>query len=108
MEGYEMSQGERRALQAIEDTLRLEASGLDRRLREMTPGLWLRLRRRAGQPLAGLAILFGVASAVLLVTAMRSSSIGVVWGFAACWTATLLTTAVVSRSAAARRQAPAG
>ncbi len=98
MEPYELTQGERRALKAIEDRLRLEAAGLDRRLREMTPGPLLRLRALGHRPLALLALVLGAASAVLLVAAVRGCGLGVVWAFAACWTGTLLTTAVLHRT----------
>lgn len=106
MEGHELTKGERRALDAIEDRLRAESGGLDRRLREMTPGIRQRLLRVAEQPLACLALMLGVASALLLVLAVRSASVGIVWGFAGCWTATLLTSAAVSRAASAERHAP--
>jgi hypothetical protein len=98
VDGQGLTQGERRALKAIEDRLRLDAAGLDRRLREMTLGPWGRLSELAGRPLALVAALLGLASAVLLVVAVRGAGLGVVWAFAVCWTGTLLTTAAVSRA----------
>jgi Protein of unknown function (DUF3040) len=100
MEGHGLSHGERRALYVIEEALRQEAAGLDRRLRTMTPRWGHRLATLACRPLAHLALLLGTASVVLLVTGIRTSSIAVIWAFSACCTVTFLR---IGRLSCARR-----
>lgn len=104
MEGHELSHGEQRALYAMEQALRLDAATLDRRLRTMTPRLRHRLFVLAGRPLTHLALLLGIGSLVLLVAGIRTSSLAVIWTFAGCWTAAMLTAWAAAR--APRRESP--
>lgn len=91
MEGHELSHGERRALYGIEEALRREAAGLDRRLRTMTPRLWQR-------PLVHLVALLVIASVVLLVEGIRTSSTEVILAFSMCCTVTFLAVGRLSRT----------
>ncbi len=97
MEGHGLSHSEQRALYAIEEALRHDAAALDRRLRSMTPRFRHRVLVLADRPLTYLAALLAIASAVLLVVGVKTSSAAIIWSFAGCWTVTLLVGALSCR-----------
>ncbi|WP_372509523.1 DUF3040 domain-containing protein [Streptomyces humicola] len=90
MDGRGLTEAERRSLNEIETRLREESAELDRDLRTMAPGLWGRLREATGLVQGRLVVALGLVSLTLLAAAIRTSSAGVIWAFAICWTSTLI------------------
>ncbi|MFF0425361.1 DUF3040 domain-containing protein [Streptomyces sp. NPDC004520] len=91
MDGPELSRQEQRVLDDIEQDLRADRL-LDRRLRTLRRGIrpWMppKDRRRLRGP--GLrAVLLGVACVVLFARAVGTSSLALIWAFAAVWVVTL-------------------
>lgn len=93
-----LSQRERRILAEIEQALSRD-DPLDRSLRTMR-----RSRRSPGLAAVGVALL-GVATVVLLVTAVATAEPALVWAFAAAWVVTLVCLMRLAMSWSGRRLA---
>ncbi|MCZ0978547.1 DUF3040 domain-containing protein [Streptomyces diastatochromogenes] len=95
MDGPELSRQEQRILDDIERDLRADQL-LDRRLRTLRRGIrpWTpRAPRKDRRRLRGLGpratVLLGAVCAVLFVRAVGTSSLALIWAFAAVWVLTL-------------------